>query len=268
LISRNIMGENMTSDPKVLFETSGPIATITLNRPDQRNAVDGELGDQLRRAVDQFEADARLRVGILRGNGRVFCAGMDLQAFTGGQAEQILYGAGGFGGLTRRRRTKPMIAAVHGAALAGGFELVLACDMVVAAAGTIFGLPEVKLGLIAGAGGAFRISRHLPKALAHELLLTGRPIDMQTAQAFGLINDLVPLPELYPAAQALAASIAANAPLSVTASLALASQCTRQSEESLWTMSDAILREMSASQDATEGATAFVEKRAPQWQGR
>lgn len=256
----------MTATDKVLFDRDGAIAIVTLNRPGQRNALDAETSDGLRAAFDRIEGDDSLRITVLAGNGPVFCAGMDLKAFVNGEAEEILFGPGHFGGFASRNRSKPVIAAVQGAALAGGFELMLACDMVVAERGTKFGLPESKRGLVAGAGGAFRVGQLLPRAIANEILLTGEPITADRAATLGLVNRVVDGDPLA-AALELARGIAANAPLSLAASLALARAADDAHAADLWTENDRLLRRMIASSDAREGALAFAEKRASNWTG-
>lgn len=251
----------------VTFETEGQVALITLDRPERRNAIDAQMTREMRAALARFEADEALRVAILSGRGRVFCAGMDLAAFTDGEAAEILRGPGRFGGFVAAERTKPVIAAVQGAALAGGLELLLACDMAVAAEGTVFGLPEAKRGLIAGAGGAFRLTRRLPHVIANEMLLTGEPISCETAHRHGMLNAVVPLEHLMPTALEMARKIVENAPLSVQYSRALSQLACDGGEEEEWRMNDRVWPEIEASADATEGARAFVEKRAPVWTG-
>ena len=252
----------------VLFEVRGRVAIITLNRPARRNAVNAATSRALRAAIDRLEQDAELSVGILCGAGPVFCAGMDLVAFTNGEAEEILFGPGHFAGLVSRERTRPLIAAVQGAALAGGFELALACDMIVAASGSQFGVPEAKRGLIAGAGGAFRLGQRLPPAIAREMVLTGNPISAEHALQLGLINRIVPTEKVLVEALTLAAQVAANAPLSLAHGLRLVNAANAPKENRLWAENDRLLRNIIASADAQEGASAFAEKRAPQWQGR
>ena len=254
----------MTDTSSVRFETSGTVATITLNRPNRRNAIDAAMTACLRDAVARLEADPTLRIGILTGAGAHFCAGMDLAAFMEGDTDNILFGDGGFAGFVKTRRAKPIIASVEGAALAGGFELVLACDLAVASSSARFGLPEAKLGLIAGGGGAVRLARDLPKALANDLLLTGRTIDAEEALSYGLLNEVVAEGGALSAAHVLAATIAANAPLSVAGHLAL----TQGDSPELWQQSDATLQGMLKTSDAREGATAFLSKRLPVWSGR
>lgn len=257
----------MVETPKVLVDRAGGIGIVTLNRPEQRNAIDAETCAQLRAAFDGIEADDSLRIAVLAAKGPVFCAGMDLKAFVNGEAEQILFGPGRLGGFASRVRRKPVIAAVQGAALAGGFEIMLACDMAVAVRGAIFGLPECKRGIVAGAGGAFRLGQLLPRAIANEILLTGAPFDAERAASLGLINRITegdPLPE----ALRLARDIAENAPLSISASLDLARCAQDAVSQTCWAENDRHLRALIASEDAGEGARAFAEKRAARWTGR
>jgi len=257
----------MSEGRKVLFETQGNVAVITLNRPEQRNAIDAQTCTQLRDAIEIFENDDQLHVGVLCGKGSVFCAGMDLKAFSNGEAEAILFGPGRLGGLVSRSRTKPIIASVKGAALAGGFELMLACDLVVATHSAIFGLPESKRGLIAGAGGAFRLAQILPKAIANEILLTGDPVSANRAAALGLVNKLIKEASIDEEAIKWAQKISLNAPLSVRSSLQLAKCSGFMGEERFWELSDVLLRDLLQSADAAEGAAAFAEKRKPVWTG-
>jgi enoyl-CoA hydratase len=248
----------------VLFETQGDIAIITLNRPDQRNAINPAVCQGMRDAVDRLENTPQLRAGILRGAGKVFCAGMDLKAFMAGDADDILMGEHGFAGFAKRTRSKPIIAAVQGAALAGGFEVMLACDLVVAADDAVFGLPEPKLGIIAGAGGAVRLGALLPPVVANEILLTGQTFDAKKAASFGLINQAVPAEDLMQTSMKLAKTIAANAPKSIAATLRLAANRGR-ADDKMWALNDAELQAISETNDAQEGIAAFLEKRAPNW---
>jgi len=247
--------------PLVQTEIHGPIALIRLNRPEVRNAVNLALTAELRAALAWLEGDDTLRAAVLTGAGRFFCAGMDLAAFAAGERPG-LNDPDGFAGFVRADRSKPVIAAVNGGAVAGGFEIVLACDMVVAEQGAILGLPEVKRGLIAAGGGALRLPRRLPPAIAAEMLLTGDPISADRAAALGLVNRVVAADALIPTALALAAKVAANAPLA----LRLTRQVALGAED--WAASDAAWATIAASDDALEGSRAFVEKRAPRWSGR
>lgn len=256
----------MTLNQSVLFECDGSVAIITLNRPDQRNAVDADMGKQLSAAFDRFEADQNLRVAVLVANGPVFCAGMDLKAFVSGEAEDILFGEGHLGGFVSRNRSKPVIAAVQGHALAGGFELVLACDLVIASHVSKFGLPECKRGLVAGAGGAFRIGLQVPRVIANEILLTGAPISADRAAELGIINRVTD-GDVKCEALMLAKDVASNAPLSIAASLHLARLSSQLIADACWAENDKYLRHLISSNDAKEGARAFAEKREPRWTG-
>jgi len=250
------------------YEVAEQVATITIRRPGQRNAVDAAVTAALREAMDRFEGDGETLVAILTGEGeRAFCAGMDLKAFAAGEGPAILEGRGGFGGFTAYPRTKPVIAAVNGAALAGGFEVVLACDLVVAAEHAVFGLPEVKRGLFAASGGAMRLPLVVPRAQAMELLLTGDPIDAATALALGLVNRVVPGAQLAAAARELAERVRANAPLAVRETLAIA-RATTDPTEAHWSRNDSAWFRIAGTEDAREGPRAFAEKRPPRWTGR
>jgi enoyl-CoA hydratase/carnithine racemase len=245
------------------------IATLTLNRPDQRNAVDPEMTKAMRAIMDRFEADDDAWVGILTGAGdRAFCAGMDLKAFAAGRGHAVMDAKGGFAALVAYPRSKPLIAAVNGAALAGGCEIVLACDLVVAAEHAVFGTPEVKRGLFAGAGGSFRLPRTTPRVRAMEILLTGDPVDARTALDLGLVNRVVPAEELMAAARTLASRICVNAPLAVRETLALARSAFDLSEQELWSRNTEAWQRIIATEDAQEGPLAFTQKRPPKWKAR
>lgn len=253
---------------RVRYEADGDLAVITLNRPERRNAVDAAMTAQLREAIDRLEGDAHARVGILTGAGdKAFCAGMDLKAFAAGEGAAIIEGRGGFAGFTAYPRTKPVIAALNGAALGGGCEIVLACDLVVAAEGAVLGLPEVKRGLFAASGGALRLPAMIPRVRAMELLLTGDAIDAAAARELGLVNRVVPAGQLLEEARALARRVSANAPLSIQATLAVARAATGPSE-ALWSACDSEWYRIARSEDAREGPAAFAGKRPPRWQGR
>jgi enoyl-CoA hydratase/carnithine racemase len=253
----------------VRYEVGDRIATITLDRPALRNAIDAAMTEALRAATSRFEADPQALVAILTGSGdRAFCAGMDLKAFAAGEGPSILEGAGGFAGFTHVKRTKPVIAAVNGAALAGGCELVLSCDLVVAAEHATFGLPEVRRGLFAASGGVLRLPRMIARARALELLLTGDVIDARTALDLGLINSVAPQSQLLETARALASRICANAPLAVRETLALARAVFALPEEQLQARNDTAWSRIKATEDAREGPQAFAEKRPAAWRGR
>ncbi len=253
----------------VRYEIADRIATISLDRPAQRNAIDAAMTRALSAATARFEADPAALVAILTGSGdRAFCAGMDLKAFAAGEGPSILEGPGGFAGFTHVARTKPVIAAVNGAALGGGCEIVLSCDLVVAVEGAVFGLPEVKRGLFSASGGALRLPRMIPRARALELLLTGDVIDARVAHELGLINQVVPPGTLLEAARDLARRICANAPLAVRETLALARGLFSLPEEQLQARNDAAWARIAASEDAAEGPRAFAEKRPAIWKAR
>jgi enoyl-CoA hydratase/carnithine racemase len=253
----------------VLYEVAGGVATLTLDRPAARNAVDAATTAALHAAMGRFEADAGALVAILTGSGdRAFCAGVDLRAFGAGEGPAILEGPGGFAGFTHRPRTKPVVAAVNGAALGGGCELVLACDLAVAAEHALFGFPEVKRGLFATSGGALRLPRLIPRAAALEMLLTGEPVDARTALGFGLVNRVVPAARVLETARSLALAIAANAPLAVRETLALARAVFALPEAQLQARNNEAWTRVAASEDAREGPRAFAEKRPAVWKGR
>jgi len=253
----------------VLYEVRDHIATVTLDRPARRNAIDAAMTEALRTAMDRFETDREALVAILTASGdRAFCAGVDLKAFANGEGPAILEGPGGFAGFTHYPRTKPCIAAVNGAALGGGCEIVLACDLVVAADHALFGLPEVKRGLFAASGGVLRLPRMIARVRALELLLTGDVIDAPTAHGLGLINKVVPHVQLLETARDLALRICANAPLAVRETLALARAVFSLPEEQLQARNDAAWRRIATTEDALEGPRAFAEKRPASWKAR
>ena len=250
----------------VLTQAQDGVLTITINRPAQRNAISREVAVQLAAALDLLDSDPALSVGVLTGAGGTFSAGMDLKAFANGQTP-ILPGRG-FGGLTQAEIRKPLIAAVEGWALGGGFEMALACDLIVAAQDAKFGLPEVKRGLIAGEGGVIRLPRCIPYHVALKVLLTGEPLSAVDAEQYGLVSELTESGAALAGAQQLAKRIAANAPLA----LAKVKQVLRDTQG--LNDSDAFARQaenassLLNTEDAHEGALAFAEKRAPVWRGR
>jgi enoyl-CoA hydratase len=249
-------------------ERRGRVGILRLNRPDARNAISDEVARAVEAALDEFEADDGVWAIVLTGTGPIFCAGADLKIVAKGEGAKLATRRGGFGGFVHRDFPKPRIAAVNGPALAGGFELVLACDLVVAAQDAVFGLPEVKRGLFAAAGGPFRLARRVPLAAAMEVVLTGDPVDAARAHALGLVNRLVPADRVLDEALALAERVTANAPVAVRNSLRMVREGIDLTEEEAWPRSNALALEVFSTADAIEGATAFAEKREPRWQGR
>lgn len=251
---------------EVLLESSEGILTITINRPHARNAVTLAVAQRIAAAVDELDANEDLRIGILTGAGGSFCAGMDLKGFLRGERPSIE--GRGFGGLTMRPPRKPLIAAVEGYALAGGFELVLACDMVVAADNAQFGVPEVKRGLAATAGGLVRLPRQLPYRIALELALTGDMFPAARALNYGLINQLSAPGEALARARDLARRIVANGPLAVAASKRVIVESQGWPADEIWSRQAELTEHVFSSDDAREGSAAFAEKRAPAWKGK
>jgi enoyl-CoA hydratase len=254
------------------YRKDGNVAVITINRPEARNAVNTAVARGLEDAVDQLEADDETWVGILTGakttKGYIFCAGADLKQMSVDPGGMMTEG-GGFAGFVKRARTKPIIAAVDGPALAGGTEIVLACDLVVASRTAVFGVPEVKRNLIAGAGALFRLPRKLPRNIAMELVLTGRlDFPAERAHHFGLVNVLCDEGQALEAAKKLAAQISENAPLAVRESRRVLLESTDAPDEVGWRMSAEGMAKMFGTEDFNEGLAAFVEKRAPRWKGR
>lgn len=265
----------MTSEaqePAVLTEMRGNVLIITINRPQARNAINAAVHLGIGEALEQAEVDPEIRVVILTGAGdKAFCAGADLVALSRGERlapEDPVKAAWGFAGFVKHPISKPIIAAVNGFALGGGTELALASDLIVAADHAQFGLPEVKRGIMAAAGGAFRLAQQLPVKLAMEYLLTGEPFSAAQAKELGLVNMVVPLDDLMAEAFSLAERIAANAPLSVQASKRIAMQIAdgkQACDDDFWRLNALESRAIMRSQDAREGPRAFAEKRAPVW---
>jgi enoyl-CoA hydratase len=250
------------------YATEGHRAVITINRPDARNAVNGEVARGIEEAIDRLEADDGLWVGILTGVPPVFSAGADLKEINAGRAADLNTKRGGFAGITARERTKPIIAAVDGPALAGGTEITLACDLIVASTSARFGIPEVKRSLVAAAGGLFRLPRRLPFNVAMELALTGDPIDAERAHLFGLVNVLCAAGEALDKARQLADRIEANAPVAVRASRQVILSAMTEDEAVGWRLSAEAMDQARGSEDSKEGLIAFIEKRPPVWTGR
>jgi len=252
----------------VTYEVRGHYAIITINRPKARNAVNGAVANGIEAGIDLLESTDDVWVGILTGVPPVFCAGADLKEINAGNAGALATARGGFAGIVQRERTKPIIAAVDGPALAGGTEIVLSCDLVVASTTATFGIPEVKRSLVAAAGGLFRLGRKIPLNIAMELTLTGDPIDATRAHHFGLVNRLVEPGQALDAAVALAEQICANAPVAVRESRRVVLEATNAPDDVGWKMSMEGMGAAMSSEDFSEGLTAFIEKRPPAWKGR
>ncbi|HEY8305029.1 MAG TPA: crotonase/enoyl-CoA hydratase family protein [Solirubrobacteraceae bacterium] len=250
----------------VLKERRGGTLLITLNRPDARNAIDLPVAEGIAAALDELDGEDSLTVGVLTGVGKGFCAGMDLKAFVTGERPWV--GDRGFAGIVRRASIKPLIAAVEGFAVAGGLEVALACDLIVAARGAKLGVPEVKRSLVAAGGALLRLPRRIPYHLAMELALTGDPILAERAAEVGLVNRLAEPGTAVEVALALAGEIAANAPLALVASKRILQEQWDWQAEEMWDAQSAISDPVFTSEDAREGATAFAEKRPPVWRGR
>jgi enoyl-CoA hydratase len=252
----------------VEYDPQGSHAIIKINRPEALNAINGEVAQGIEAALNRIEEDDAIWIGILTGEPPVFSAGADLKEINAGNAAALATTAGGFAGIVQRERTKPLIAAVDGPALAGGTEIVLACDLVVASTSARFGIPEVKRSLAAAGGALFRLGRKIPFNVAMELALTGDPIDAERAYHFGLVNRLVEPGEALPAAVELAQQVCANAPVAVRASRKVMLEATNAPDEVGWKMSIEAMAAAMTSEDFSEGLTAFIEKRPPAWKGR
>ena len=246
-------------------EQRGRVGILTLNRPEARNAVNRELATAMEDALDDMERDDEIRVVVVTGRGPTFCAGADLKMVASGRGNDAATKRGGFGGITSRDFAKPIIAAVNGPALAGGFEIVLACDMVVAAEDAVFGIPEVRRGLFAAAGGLIRLPKRVAMPLATELALTGDPIDAPRAYTVGLVNRVVPADRVLDEALVLANRIAEHPPLAVSNARRMVREAPDLTEAEAWERSRELAIEVFRRPDAIEGATAFSEKRAPSW---
>ncbi|HYF25624.1 MAG TPA: crotonase/enoyl-CoA hydratase family protein [Baekduia sp.] len=256
-----------TTEAPLLAERRGAVLVLTLNRPDVRNAIDRPLAEAIAAALDELDADPALAVGVLAGAGKGFCAGMDLKAFAE-TGDRPWVGDRGFAGIVRRSAEKPLIAAVEGFAVGGGFEIVLACDLVVAARGARFGIPEAKRGLVAAGGALRRLPRRLPEPLAMELALTGELVVAERLHELGAVNRLVEPGAALEQALELAGLVAANGPLALRASKAVLQRQWSWTDEEFFERQAAIVDPVQQSEDAREGARAFTEKRAPVWRAQ
>jgi enoyl-CoA hydratase len=249
-------------------EVVGRTFVLTFDRPEARNAINAATSAELDEAFTRLERDDDLWVAVLHHRGPVFSAGADLKEISAKAGKGIYRSGSGFAGVADRPRTKPLIAAVDGPAVAGGFEIVLSCDVIVASTRAEFGLPEVKRGLLAGAGGPFRLARVVGPKIAAELVMTGSNIDAERAYQLGLVSRLVEPGMAREAALDLAAEICANAPLSVREGRALVAASFEHPEPELWELSREMSARVFASEDMQEGTRAFIEKRPPRWRGR
>ena len=256
----------MSDDQAVLTERLGRTLVITLNRPDARNAVNAALAHGVAAGLDELDGNDELTVGIITGAGNGFCAGMDLKAFVAGESPYVE--GRGFAGIAQRSAGKPVIAAIEGFAVAGGLEVALACDLIVAAKGAKLGIPEVKRSLVAAGGALLRLPRRIPYHVAMELALTGDPILTERAAEVGLVNRVAEPGAALDVALELAESIAKNGPLALRASKRIVVEEPGWSEDEKWQKQGEISGPVFGSEDAREGATAFAEKREPQWKGR
>jgi enoyl-CoA hydratase len=256
----------MNDEPAVLTERRERILQITINRPDQRNAVNAAVAQGIASALDELDADTDLSLGVLTGAGKGFSAGMDLKAFVAG--ESAWAGDRGFAGITQRAAAKPLIAAIEGFAMAGGLEIALACDLIVAARGARLGIPEVKRSLVAAGGALLRLPRVLPRNLAMELALTGDPIDAERGYELGLVNRLADPGQALATALELAEAVAANGPLALAATKRILEESVDWPQSEFFARQGEIAGPVMASEDAKEGAKAFAEKRPPVWKGK
>jgi enoyl-CoA hydratase len=255
----------MSDAAEVLTQVEDGVLIVTMNRPEAKNAMNKAQAEGISAAMDRLEADGDLRCAILTGAGGTFCSGMDLKGFLRGERPSIE--GRGFGGLTEWTPSKPVIAAVDGYALAGGMELAMSCDLIVASAASKFGIPEAKRGLAAAAGGLIKLPRQIPPRIAMELALTGDFIDAGRAYELGFVNRVVDGPSLE-AAKELAKVIAANGPLALIASKAVIRQSHTWTDDEMWAKQGALVGGVFLSEDAREGAAAFAEKRKPNWKGK
>ena len=249
------------------YEKHGNYAVITLNRPEARNAVNGAVALRMEEILDDYESDQNLWAAILTANGPAFCAGADLKEIAAGRGNELGTRKGGFAGLVKRQRVKPLIAAIKGSALAGGTEIALACDMIVCSRETRFGLPEVKRSLVAAAGGLFRLPRTIGMAPALEMIMTGDPLSAERAYQLGMVNYVVDENEVMNSAIALTNRVIAAAPIAVQESRGVAINAFTASDEELWQASVEAFARNAKTEDYQEGPRAFIEKRAAKWKG-
>ena len=254
-----------TENPELLTEVRDGVLIVTINRPEAKNAMNKAAAEGIAAAMDRLDAEDDLRVGILTGAGGTFCSGMDLKGFLRGESPSVE--GRGFGGIVQAPPKKPLIAAVEGYALAGGLELMIACDLVVANANAKFGIPEVKRGLVAAAGGVMMLHDQIPERIALELALTGEFIDAARAYELGLINRVTEGSALEGALD-LAAKIVANGPLAVRVSKAIVKESRGWPMDERYKRQGELIAPVFVSEDAREGSLAFAEKRAPNWKGR
>jgi enoyl-CoA hydratase/carnithine racemase len=254
------------SEQEVIVDVSDGVMTVTLNRPKAKNAVNRAVAVAVAEAMEELDSNPDIRVAIITGAGGTFCSGMDLKGFVSGELPTVE--GKGFAGVTEAPPRKPLIAAVEGYALAGGLELAITCDLIVAASDARFGIPEAKRGLVAGAGGLVRLPRQIPQRLAMELALTGDFVDAARAAEMGLINSVAEPGKALEAARELAARICANGPLAVAISKQVIKESADWSTAEMWGKQGEIMQPVFTSKDAIEGATAFAQKRAPNWTGK
>ena len=265
-VGHAIVGSPSVNDQPLLTERRDRVLLITLNRPDARNAVNLAMAEAMAAALDELDSTDELSLGVIAGEGKGFSSGMDLKAFASG--ERPWAGDRGFAGIVQKPAEKPLIAAIEGFAVAGGLEIALACDLIVAAKGARLGIPEAKRGLVAAGGALRQLPRRLPAAIAMELALTGETITAERATELGLVNRLADPGKALDVALDLAEEVAANAPMALQASKTVLNKQWSWDDETFWAKQGELIAPVFASEDAIEGATAFAEKREPNWHGR